>query len=140
MGSLKAKTSRSNGAHLGTTSVHLRNMRQSWSRQRVDVIATGGEEAIRAVQQATKTIPIVAIGGDLLGNSLSRPDGNTTGVSILAFEADGKRQDILIEAVPGLRLIAVLADVNVTSTAKLDALHEAAIGGGRRLCRLRTTR
>ena len=55
---------------------------------RVDVIVVAGEEAIRALQQATKTIPIVAIGGDLLGsgfvNSLSRPDGNTTGVSILA--------------------------------------------------------
>jgi putative ABC transport system substrate-binding protein len=101
---------------------------------RVDVIAVGGEEAIRAVQQATKTIPIVAIGGDLLGsgfvNSLSRPDGNTTGVSILAFETNGKRQDILIEAVPGLRLMAVLTDVNVTSAAKLDALQEAARAHG----------
>jgi putative tryptophan/tyrosine transport system substrate-binding protein len=97
---------------------------------RVDVIAVAGEEAIRAVQQATKTIPIVAIGGDLLGsgfvNSLSRPDGNTTGVSILAFDADGKRQDILIEAVPGLRLMAVLTDINITSAGKLDALQKAA--------------
>ena len=97
---------------------------------RVDVIVTGGEAAIRALQRATKTIPIVAMGGDLLGsgfvNSLSRPDGNTTGVSILAFEADGKRQDILIEAVPGLRLMAVLTDVNITNAAKLDALQEAA--------------
>jgi putative tryptophan/tyrosine transport system substrate-binding protein len=97
---------------------------------RVDVIVVTGEEAIRALQQATKTIPIVAIGGDLLAsgfvNSLSRPDGNTTGVSFFAFEADGKRQDILIEAVPGLRLMAVLADVNFTSAAKLDALQKAA--------------
>jgi len=102
---------------------------------RVDVITAAGEEAVRALQQATKTIPIVAIGSDLLGSgfvkSLSRPDGNTTGVSILAgggggIEADGKRQDILIEAVPGLRLMAVLADVNFTSAAKLDALQKAA--------------
>jgi putative ABC transport system substrate-binding protein len=101
---------------------------------RVDVITAAGEEAIRALQQATKTIPIVAIGGDLLGsgfvNSLSRPDGNTTGVSILAGEADGKRQDILIEAVPGLRLMAVLTDVNFTSAAKLDALQQAARARG----------
>jgi putative tryptophan/tyrosine transport system substrate-binding protein len=101
---------------------------------RVDVIVTGGEAAIRALQRATKTIPIVAMGGDLLGsgfvNSLSRPDGNTTGVSILAFEADGKRQDILIEAVPGLRLMAVLTDVNITNAAKLDALQEAARAHG----------
>jgi putative ABC transport system substrate-binding protein len=97
---------------------------------RVDVIVTGGEVAIRALQQATKTVPIVAIGADLLGsgfvNSLSRPDGNTTGVSFLAFDTDGKRQDILIEAVPGLRLMAVLVDVNVTSAAKLDELQKAA--------------
>jgi putative ABC transport system substrate-binding protein len=99
-------------------------------KARVDVIAVSGEEAIRALQQATKTIPIVALGGDLLGsgfvNSLARPDGNTTGVSFLAFDADGKRQDILIEAVPGLRLMAVLADVNYANAAKLDALQEAA--------------
>jgi putative ABC transport system substrate-binding protein len=87
-------------------------------------------DKIRALQQATKTIPIVAIGADLFGsgfvNSLSRPDGNTTGVSILAFQADGKRQDILIEAVPGLRLMAVLTDGNDTDPAKLDALQNAA--------------
>jgi len=97
---------------------------------RVDVITAAGEEAIRALQQATKTIPIVAIVGDMLGSglvtSLARPDGNTTGVSMLADESDGKRQDILIEAVPGLRLMAVLTDVNTTSAAELDALQEAA--------------
>ena len=99
-------------------------------KARVDVIGVAGEEGIRALQQATKTIPIVAIGGDLLAsgfvNSLSRPDGNTTGVSFFSFEADGKRQDILIEAVPNLRLMAVLIDVIYTKFAKLDALHEAA--------------
>ena len=100
-------------------------------KARVDVITVVGEDdTVRAVQQATKTIPIVALVGDMLGsglvNSLARPDGNTTGVSILASEADGKRQDILIEAVPGLRLMAVLADVNYTSAAKLDALQQAA--------------
>jgi putative tryptophan/tyrosine transport system substrate-binding protein len=71
---------------------------------RVDVIAT--DKTARAFQQATKTIPIVAIVGDMfrsrLVTSLARPEGNTTGVSNLSDEADGKRQDILIEAVPGL--------------------------------------
>jgi putative tryptophan/tyrosine transport system substrate-binding protein len=98
---------------------------------RVDVIATAGDETARAVQQATKTIPIVASVGDMLGSglvtSLARPEGNTTGVSLLVDEADGKRQDILIEAVPGLRLMAVLVDVNYTKNpAKLDALQKAA--------------
>jgi putative tryptophan/tyrosine transport system substrate-binding protein len=96
-------------------------------KARVDVIATGGEDAIRAVQQATKTIPIVALVGDMLGsgyvNSLARPEGNTTGVSILADVADGKRQDILIEAVPGLRLMAILIDINVPSRTYIPAAH-----------------
>jgi putative ABC transport system substrate-binding protein len=101
---------------------------------RVDVIAVVGDEAVRAVQQATKTIPIVAMVGDMFGsglvNSLARPEGNTTGVSILAFEVNGKRQDILIEAVPGLRLMAVLTDVIYTSAAKLDELQKAARAHG----------
>ena len=103
-------------------------------KARVDVIMTSGDETVRAVQQATKTIPIVALVGDMLGsglvNSLARPDGNTTGVSILTYEADGKRQDILIEAVPGLRLMAVLTDVNYTSAAQLDELQKAARAHG----------
>jgi putative tryptophan/tyrosine transport system substrate-binding protein len=104
------------------------------AKARVDVIASAGEDAVRALQQATKTIPIVAEAADLLGsglvNSLARPDGNTTGVSLLLFETDGKRQDILIEAVPGLRLMAVLVDVNDRSAAPLDALQEAARAHG----------
>lgn len=44
--------------------------------------------------------------GEGLVRSMARPDGNTTGVSILATELDGKRQEILIEAVPGLRRMA----------------------------------
>jgi putative ABC transport system substrate-binding protein len=104
-------------------------------KARVDVITTGGEETTRALQQATKTIPIVAMTDDMLGdsyvNSLARPDGNTTGVSILATDLDGKRQDILIEAVPGLRRMAALSTDNVNNTpAKLDALQQAARAQG----------
>ena len=64
--------------------------------------------------------------GEGLVDSLARPNGNTTGVSILATELDGKRQEILIEAVPGLRRMAALADANNTAGAKLDALQAAA--------------
>ena len=64
--------------------------------------------------------------GSRLVTSLARPDGNATGVSILSRDANGKRQDILIEAVPGLRLMAVLADANYTNAAQLEALQNAA--------------
>src|SRR5215813_5963611 len=75
-----------------------------------DVIYAGGGLAVRAVQQATKTIPILGVADDMVGEglveSLARPNSNTTGISILATELDGKRQDILIEAVPGIRRMA----------------------------------
>jgi putative ABC transport system substrate-binding protein len=96
------------------------------------ILAEGGLICLimGVLQQTTKTIPIVAIVSDMLGSglvtSLARPEGNTTGVSILTPEADGKRQDILIEVVPGLRLMAVLADVKYASTARLDELRKAA--------------
>jgi putative ABC transport system substrate-binding protein len=99
-------------------------------KARVDVIATVGDLAIRTAQEATKTIPILAVTDDMLGaglvNSLARPNGNTTGLSILATELDGKRQELLIEAVPALRRMAVLADSNRTAAVKLDALRQAA--------------
>jgi putative ABC transport system substrate-binding protein len=91
---------------------------------------TVGDLAIRTAQEATKAIPILAVTDDMLGaglvNSLARPKGNTTGVSILATELDGKRQEILIEAVPGVHRMAALADANRTPAAKLDTLQEAA--------------
>jgi putative tryptophan/tyrosine transport system substrate-binding protein len=99
-------------------------------KAKVDVIYGGGGAPTRAAQQATKTIPILGFSDDMVGeglvDSLARPGGNTTGVSILAAELDGKRQEILIEAVPGIRRIATFADANNTAVAKLDAMQEAA--------------
>jgi len=95
-----------------------------------DVIWAGGAVAVRAVQQATKSVPIVGVTDDMVGEGLvesfARPNGNTTGISILATELDGKRQDILIEAVPGIRRMAALADSSTLAEAKARALQEAA--------------
>jgi putative ABC transport system substrate-binding protein len=97
---------------------------------RPDIIYAGGGVAIRALQQATKAIPIVAITDDIVGEgfveSLARPNGNTTGISIFATELDGKRQDILIEAVPGIRRMAALADSSTLTETKARAMQEAA--------------
>jgi putative ABC transport system substrate-binding protein len=99
-----------------------------------DVIVAAGDPAIRVAQQATKTIPILANTDDMLGSgfvsSLARPGGNTTGVSLLSTELDGKRQDILIEAVPGLSRMAALADTNTTAPRRLEALQGAARAHG----------
>jgi putative tryptophan/tyrosine transport system substrate-binding protein len=70
------------------------------------VIAAAGDPGIHAAQQATKTIPILGYTDDMVGSgfvsSIARPNGNITGVSLLTTELDGKRQEILIEAVPGV--------------------------------------
>jgi putative ABC transport system substrate-binding protein len=99
-----------------------------------NVIFTAGPDWTRAVQRATKTIPISAYSGDLVAEhlvaSLSHPGGNTTGVSILAHEVDGKRLDILIDMLPGIRRIAALVDPTVRSPEELQALAKAARSRG----------
>src|SRR5215471_14979397 len=96
----------------------------------VDVIWTGGHPRTRIAQQATRTIPIVTMADDLvlsgLVSPLSHPGSNTTGISLLATELDGKRQELLIELVPAARHIAALVDPRVTMPEQLRALEEAA--------------
>ena len=86
-------------------------------RLKVDIIVVaGGDGLIRAAKNATKTIPIVMMGGGLdpveagLVESLARPGGNVTGITILTRELGGKRLELLKEAVPKLARVAVLYD------------------------------
>jgi putative tryptophan/tyrosine transport system substrate-binding protein len=99
-----------------------------------DVIVAGPESPLRALQQVTQTIPLIGMSEDMVKTglvaSLARPGGNITGLSLLSPELDGKRQEILIEAVPGARKIAVLADSNVAEPAHLQNLQEAARSRG----------
>jgi putative tryptophan/tyrosine transport system substrate-binding protein len=100
----------------------------------IDAFFCAGDAATRAAQSASTTIPIIAVTDDMVGSglvrSLANPGGNTTGVSILATELDGKRQDILMEAVPGLRRMAALADPSSTTAPQLRALQEEARARG----------
>ena len=102
-------------------------------KSKVDVIYASGD-AVRVAQQATTTIPILGVTRDMVGqglvNSLAHPGGNTTGVSVLATELDGKRLEILIEAMPGLRRMAILADTKATRSQDLEALQDAARARG----------
>jgi putative ABC transport system substrate-binding protein len=98
-------------------------------KAQVDVIiAGGGDPSDRAAQDATKEIPILGIAEDMVGSrfvaSLAKPGGNMTGVSLLSSELDGKRQQILMEAVPGAHRYAALADVNSSSPQRLKTLEE----------------
>jgi hypothetical protein len=110
-------------------------------KAKVDVIVALGNPAIRAAQQATSTIPILAVTDDMVGSglvrSLARPGGNTTGISIFATELDGKRQEILIEMVPGARHIAALADSN---TRRLSSSMHSGLPRGHMVSSCRFTR
>jgi putative ABC transport system substrate-binding protein len=59
-------------------------------KQGVDLIVCAGDDAVRAAQQATKVIPILAGTVDMLGSglvhSMAKPEGNTTGHGIISFE------------------------------------------------------
>jgi putative tryptophan/tyrosine transport system substrate-binding protein len=99
-----------------------------------DVIVAGPELPLRALSLATQTIPLVGMTEDMVADGLvasfARPGGNITGISLLTYELDGKRQEILIEAVPGVRKIAVLADANVAKPVHLQQLQQAAQSHG----------
>jgi putative tryptophan/tyrosine transport system substrate-binding protein len=103
-------------------------------RSAPDAIVSGPDHYTRILQKATTTIPIIAMSEDMvlegLVNSLSRPGGNTTGISLLSPELDGKRQDLLIEAVPNTKRIAALVDVIRTSRLHVRKLQDAAAARG----------
>ena len=103
----------------------LPELAQSLVQAKASVIVALGPPAIRAAQQATSTIPIVA-NADLLASgliaSLARPGGNTTGVSMLSSELDAKRLEILKEIVPSGRRFALLNVAASKVPAQLQAV------------------
>ena len=92
-------------------------------RLKVDIIVVaGGSTPIKAVKNATKTIPIVMVGlgidpvGAGLVENLARPGGNVTGLTNLSPELGGKRLELLKEAVPKVARVVVLYDPAIPSS------------------------
>jgi putative ABC transport system substrate-binding protein len=82
-------------------------------RLKVDVLVTAGAPAARAAKNATATIPIVFAGasdpvGTGIVSSLAQPGGNITGLSLMVPDLDGKRLELLKEAVPKVARVAFL--------------------------------
>src|SRR5262245_1395065 len=100
--------------------------------RKVDVIAAiGGAPAAHAAKDATSTIPIVFVSGDPVADgfieSLARPGGNLTGVSLLTVEVNAKRFELLCESVPQAKVIALLVNPNNPTTMHMmPAVQEAA--------------
>jgi putative ABC transport system substrate-binding protein len=96
------------------------------------LVTTGGEPSALAAKAATSTIPIVfTTGGDPvkigLVESLNRPGGNATGVSLLTTAPESKRLGLLHELVPGAKVVGVLIDPNYQEAdAQARELRDAA--------------
>jgi putative ABC transport system substrate-binding protein len=100
--------------------------------RKVDVILTGGDNAIKAAKEAAPTIPIVMgasndpveIG---VAVSLTHPGGTVTGLTIFSQELSQKRLELFREALPKLERVAVLYNPAFPSArADLDATETAA--------------
>jgi len=99
-----------------------------------DMISCGGRQNTAAVQAATRTIPILSVSDDMVAEglvpSLAHPGGNLTGISILATELDGKRQEILIGLAHASRHTAALATPGTKGPTEIEALRsDAAMHG-----------
>src|SRR5690242_1317633 len=91
-------------------------------RSKVDLIVAISSPAIRAAENATTSIPIVMVSGTdpvagLFVASLARPEGNVTGVTTYVPELAAKRLEALRECLPGLKRVAVLANLRNPSSA-----------------------
>lgn len=108
--------------------------------QRVTVIAAvGGIPSALAAKAATPTIPIVFLIGDDpvqvgLVQSLNKPGGNITGVTLATTELGGKRLEVLSELALGLGPAAVLVNpTNANTAAHVDDVRTTASATGRQL-------
>jgi putative ABC transport system substrate-binding protein len=87
---------------------------------KVDVLVVVPSPGIRAAKQATKTIPVVMVTtvdpvATGIVDSLARPGGNITGITRLSHDLNGKRLELLKEAVPRMSRVGVLWQADSTS-------------------------
>jgi putative ABC transport system substrate-binding protein len=81
-------------------------------RLKPDVIVVGSTRFAEAAKRATSTIPIVVIGGDIVGaglvSSLAHPGGNITGLTAISPDLSGKRLALLADVVPKLSRVGII--------------------------------
>jgi putative ABC transport system substrate-binding protein len=97
-----------------------------------DVIVAQGATAVRAISQATRTVPIVfPVAGDPVGaglvETLARPGGNVTGFMNFEYSTSGKWLELLKQIAPSVARVAVLRDpATPTGTAEFGVIQAAA--------------
>jgi putative ABC transport system substrate-binding protein len=85
-----------------------------------DVILASGDHPVMALQQATRTVPIVfAMVADPVGagfvESLAHPGGNTTGFTLYEYNMSGKWLELLKEIAPGVKRVAVIREAGTAA-------------------------
>jgi putative tryptophan/tyrosine transport system substrate-binding protein len=103
-----------------------------FARLKVNIIITSGTVPVLAAKQAATNVPIVfAVASDPVGNnlvaSLAHPGGNVTGLSIQQTDLAAKKFELLREAIPSFRQLAILANVaSPASVLEKDEVEAAA--------------
>jgi putative ABC transport system substrate-binding protein len=111
----------------------LPELAAEFERLKVDVLVTHGTPATIAAKVATKTIPIVtaAIGDPVAAGVVTAaagPGGNITGVAIFSPELGVKRLELLTQAIPNVKQVAVVLNPESALVgAILQAMEEAAM-------------
>ena len=104
----------------------LPDLANEFVREKVDVIVTTSSVSAQAARKMTRTIPIVMTSGSPveqgLAESLARPGGNVTGLSVLVSDLSGKRVELLKEAFP--KVIRVLTLWSPRSSEAVIGLKE----------------
>jgi putative tryptophan/tyrosine transport system substrate-binding protein len=115
------------------------------ARQVAVIVAPGGAPAALAAKSVTTTVPIVfEMGADPVAiglvSSLSRPEGNLTGISSLNVEVTPKRLEIIHELIPTAANIAILVNpTSPTTESQLRSLEGPARAFGLNLHILRAS-
>src|SRR5215204_147229 len=96
-----------------------------------DVIVAQGASAVRAISQATRTVPIVfPVAGDPIGaglvETLARPGGNVTGFMNFEYRTSAKWLELLKQIAPSVARVAVLRDPGTPTGAAQFGVIEAA--------------
>jgi putative ABC transport system substrate-binding protein len=109
----------------------FRTLAQDLVGLRPDAIITTNTLGTAEVKRVTATIPIVfALSADPVGDgfveSLNHPGGNATGLSLMLKDLNGKRLELLKEAVPNLSRVALLIDPTVRSRENTIKAHQNA--------------
>jgi putative ABC transport system substrate-binding protein len=126
LGYVEGRTAIVEEHYAGGQAERLADLASELVRDKPDVIVAIGSASSLAVQRATTALPIVFVVGDPVATglvkSLAHPGGNLTGLAIIAGELNGKRIELLKEAVPSVTRLAVLGDANAPGTSSRPGL------------------